>query len=120
MEKLPARFAWLAWVATIVVAPASATTAAKALAATATAAAWAVGLWLGLIDGQGASTQIGSVQRGDRLIGFAGVGHFYEREASRAAGIPVGNEGDFFDCAVRLENVSQFGFGCTVGQIANV
>jgi hypothetical protein len=118
MEKLPARFAWLAWVATIVVAPASATATAKALAAT--AAAWAVGLWLGLIDGQGASTQIGSVQRGDRLIGFAGVGHFYEREASRAAGIPVGNEGDFFDCAVRLENISQFSFGCTMRQIANV
>jgi len=76
-KKLPARFARLACVATVVVATAAApATTTEALSAT----LWPIGLWLGLVDGQGSSAQVGSVQNRDRLIGLTGVRHFHKAE----------------------------------------
>jgi hypothetical protein len=114
-KKLPARFARLTRVATVVVAPTAAPTA-KALAAT----SWPIGLWPGLVDGQSAATEFSPVQGCRCLIGFTGIRHFYKGEAARAAGFPVRHQADFFHCAVRLENGSQLGFGRAVGQITNV
>jgi hypothetical protein len=84
----------------------SATTAAKTSTTAATAAAGAVRLWLGLIDLQRTSLEFGSVKGCDRLFGLAGVGHFYERKAARAAGFAVGNQADFFNRSVGLEQAA--------------
>src|SRR6266850_8151518 len=116
-QKLPARFARLARVAAVVVATAAApTTATKALSTT----PWPIGLWFGLVDGQGSSAQIGSIQGCDRLVGLTGVRHFHKAETARTTRLPVGHKSDFLHGAVRLENVAQFGFCCAVGQITNV
>src|SRR2546423_11188733 len=100
---------------TIVIAVPASTTATKALSGLRT-----VGFRLSFVDRQGAATEIGPVQRGDRCISFAGVGHLDKSETPRAAGFAVGHKADFFNCAMRLENSAQFAFGCAVGQIAHV
>src|SRR6266545_3426588 len=116
-ERLPARFARLARVATVVVATAAApATTTEALST----ALWPIGLWLGLVDGQGSSAQVGSVQNRDRLIGLTGIRHFHKAETARTTRLPVGHQSDFLHGPVRLENVAQFGFGCAMGQISNV
>jgi hypothetical protein len=46
----------------------------------------------GLVDSQRSSAQIGSIERRDRLVGFAGIGHFHERETTGAARISIGHE----------------------------
>src|SRR2546430_15871886 len=99
-RKLPARFARLACMTAIVIAPATA--AAKALAA----AFWPVSLGLGFVDGQRSSAQIGSVQGRDGLIGLAGIRHLHKTETAGAACLPVRYEGDFFHSAVRLKSIS--------------
>src|SRR5262249_28588365 len=114
-ERLPARFARLTWVPTVVVSPTAASTA-KTMAP----APGAFRLRPGLVDGQGSSAQIGSVKCHGRLISFTGIGHFHERETTGASRIPVGHESYLFHCTVCLEEVSQLGFGCAVGQIPNV
>jgi hypothetical protein len=108
---------------TVVVAPtaaASAASTAKTLASTAASASRAIRLWLGLVDGQRASAQIGSVERCDGLIGFTSIRHFDKPKSTGLPRIAVGDEGDFFHRAVWLEDISQLGFGCAVGQISNV
>jgi hypothetical protein len=115
-EALPARLARLAWVASIVVTAAATAATTKALSTT----FGAVGLWFGFVDGQGATPKVGPIQGCDGLVGFAGAGHFHERETPRSAGFPVGDEGDFFHRPVRLKNLAQFTFGCAMWQIADV
>jgi hypothetical protein len=105
---------------TVVIAPTAAASAAKTLPSTTTAASRAIRLWLGLVDGQGASPQIGSVERCDGLVGFTSISHFYKPKPTGLARISVGDEGNFFDRTVWLEDISQLGFGCAVGQISNV
>src|SRR6478672_11113645 len=104
----------------VVVAPTSATATTKPSATTTAAALGTIRLRLGLIDGQGSSTKIGSVQCGNCFIGCTGIGHFHEPETPRAPGFAVRYKGDFFHGAVRFEDVTQFGFGGAVGQIANI
>src|SRR5262249_27479590 len=115
-KKLPARFAWLTWMTTIVVAPTSPSTA-KAMAS---AALRTFRFRFGLVDGQGSSAEIGSVERQNRLIGFTGIGHFDEPETTGAASIPIGHQCDLFDRAVWFEDVSQLGLSCAVGEVSNV
>src|ERR1700733_369590 len=125
-DKLPARFARLARIATIVVAPPSAAPATKTFTSASasesftTAASWTIGLWLGLIDGQGTATKVGSVQRGNRLVGFSGIGHFHERETSRASCVAVRHQADLVHRAMWLKDTSQFSFGRAVGQVTDI
>src|ERR1700723_2393362 len=125
-DKLPARFARLARIATIVVAPPSAASATKTFTSASAAksftaaAPWAIGLWLGLIDGQGTATKVGSVQRGNRLVGFSGIVHFHERETSRASCVAVRHQADLVYRAVWLKDTSQFSFGRAVGQVTDI
>src|SRR5215470_6829832 len=74
-KNLPARFARLAWMAAIVVAPAAASTAKTMASAPGT-----FRLRFGLVDGQRPSAQICAVERRDSLVGFTGIGHFHEPE----------------------------------------
>ena len=74
-----------------------------------------VGLGFGLVDGQCSPAQIGPVERRDRLVGFTGIGHFDESETTGAARIPIGQDCDLFDCAMRLEDISQLRFSCAMG-----
>jgi hypothetical protein len=99
----------------IIVAPPSASTAKTMASAPRT-----FGLRFGLVDGQGSSAEIRPIESRDSLVGFTGIGHFHEPEPTRASSIPVGHERDLFDRTVRLKEISQFGFGCAVGQIPNI
>src|ERR1700733_7992367 len=125
-DELPARFPRLARIATIVVAPTSAAPATKTFTSASTtksftaAAPWTIGLWLGLIDGQGAATKFGSVQRRNRLVGLSGIGHFHERDTSRASGIAIRHQADLVHRAVWLKDTSQFSFGRAVGQVTDI
>src|SRR6516225_1748966 len=114
-KKLPARFARLPWMTSVVVA-ATSTSVAETMAT----APLTVGLGFGLVDGQCSPAQIGPVERRDRLVGFTGIGHFDESETTGAARIPIGHECDLLDRAMCLENTSQLRFSCTVGQIPNI
>jgi len=69
---------------------ATVTTAATAVAAT-TAAASLTGL--GLVDVEGATTEVAAVEGADGLASVL-IGHLDEAEAARAAGLAVGREGD--------------------------
>src|ERR1700733_5143453 len=125
-DELPARFPRLARIATIVVAPTSAAPATKTFTSASTtksftaAAPWTIGLWLGLIDGQGAATKFGSVQRRNRLVGLSGIGHFHERDTSRASGIAIRHQADLVHRAMWLKDTSQFSFGRAVGQVTDI
>src|ERR1700733_11674473 len=99
----------------IVIASTAATTTAEARSALG-----AIRLGLGLIDGQSSPAQFFSVQRSNRLIGFARIGHFDKSKASRTARFAVCYQADFFHRSMRLESSSQFGLGCAVGQISDV
>jgi hypothetical protein len=85
---------------------ASASSATAAKASSTTASAGTVRLRLGFIDLQSPSAQFGSVQGSDGFFGFAGVGHFNERKAARAAGFPVGDQADLLDGSVGLEKAA--------------
>jgi hypothetical protein len=89
--------------ATAKAAPTSATTAK---ASSTTPAAGTVRLRLRLINLQSASLEFGSVQRGDGLLGFAGISHFHERKATRAAGFPIRDHADLFHGSVGLEKAA--------------
>src|SRR6202022_3998099 len=57
---------------------------------------------------------------GSHRVGVPRGGHFHKRESARAARLPIRHDVHSFHGSVRLENVSQLGFGRAVGQIANV
>jgi hypothetical protein len=114
-QKLPARFAWLTRVTTVVVAT-SAATATKTMAT----ASWTFGFGFGLVYIQGSSTQICTIQGLDCVIGFIGICHFDESETPGTARIPIGYKCDLFDRAMCFEDISQLRFGCAVRQISNV
>jgi hypothetical protein len=102
MTILPARFARLAWVTTVVIAPPSAAPAAKTLSA----AFRTVRFWFRFVNGQRSSTQFRTIEGRDRFIRRVGIGHFYECEPSRPARIPIRNQAHLVDCAVRLEHIA--------------
>jgi hypothetical protein len=111
-KTLPARLAGLARMTLVVIASPSSTPAAKPLSS---AAAWTLGLGLGLIDFQRASAQFGSVQGGDGLIGFGSIWHFNKCKTAGAASLAVSDDADLVHVSVRLENGSQLGLSCGVG-----
>jgi hypothetical protein len=110
--------------AIVVAPPAAATTAASAAkpttAAATTSTARTICFRFGLVDGQGSSAQIGPVERRNRFVSLAGIGHFDESETAGAARIPVGHESNFLHRAMGLEQISQLGFGGAVGEVSNV
>jgi hypothetical protein len=108
---LPAWFARLTRVATIIIATATPTATTKAL----TAATGPVSFGFRLVDRQRAAAQFASIQRSDSLISFTGIGHFYKRKAPRSSRIPVRHKADLLNGAMRLENIAQFSLGCAVG-----
>jgi len=73
-----------------------AATAAPAASATAStraaAAASGATAWLGELDFDPASVELGTIQASDRIIGLLGRGHFNEPEAARSSGITVGHD----------------------------
>jgi hypothetical protein len=109
-KQLPARLPRLTGVAAIVL-PSTATASSEPLPAS----PGTIRLGLRLVDGQGTASEFGSVQRRDSLISIGGIGHFDKAEASRAAGVPVGDNSDSFHISVRLENGSQLRLSRTVG-----
>jgi len=68
-----------------------------------------IGLGLCLVDLQGATVHLEAVEAldGARRIG---VRHFHEAEATRLAGVTVGDEGDGLDRAVLSEQRADRGF----------
>ena len=101
---------------TVVIAPTAAASAAKTLPSTTTAASRAIRLWLGLVDGQGASPQIGSVERCDGLVGFTSISHFYKPKPTGLARISVGGAlcfaalGAVVEAARELQEHGTFGY----------
>src|SRR4029077_12225594 len=65
-----------------------------------------------------ASTQIAAVERGNRLAGCVGVGHFHERETARTPGLTIRDNADPFHGAVRFEQGAKFTLGGTVRDVA--
>jgi hypothetical protein len=104
---LPTRFARLAGMALVVIASTAATagtsTAAGTAAAAAGSAGTAIGLGAGFIDIQCPAAQLFPVQRRNGLLGFRGIGHFYECKAPGTAGVTVGDQADLIDFAMRFE-----------------
>jgi hypothetical protein len=118
--KLPAGFPGLACMALVVVASTPSTATAAATKALSAATPWPVSFRLGFVDGQGASPEFGPIQCGDGFFGFAGIGHLHKPETSRPASFAIGYDAHLFHVSMSLEDGAQLGFGCTVGQIANV
>lgn len=83
-----------------------------ATASTATAEALspllgAIGLGLSFVDLQCAAGEFRAVEGCDGLVSFCGIRHFDKCEAAGASGFTIGNDADFFDGAVGLENSAQ-------------
>jgi hypothetical protein len=112
VAALPAGLTGLACVTLIVVAAATASTAAEALSAP--ASAWGVGLRLRFVDLQCASAQLSSVQCSDRFVRFCRVRHLDESEAPGAAGLAIRNNADALDCSVCLKQAAKLRFGGAV------
>jgi len=121
---LPTWFARLAGMALVVVASTTATARTSTpTAGTATAAAGSAGTAVGLgtrfVDIQCAAAKLFSIQSRDGFLGFCGIGHFYEGESARTAGVTVGDQADLIDFAMRLKQGPQFRFRGAVREIAN-
>ena len=86
-------------------------------AATATAAAAAL-TRLGLVDLKAATFEVGAVQRRHGAGGI-GIGHFHEAEATRTTGLAIGDQRDFLDRAMLLEQGADRLFSCREGKISN-
>lgn len=54
------------------------------------------------------------------FVGFTGIAHSDEPETTGAARIPISQECDLFNRAMRLEDISHLRFGCAVEQIPHV
>src|ERR1017187_8350538 len=65
-----------------------------ALATAATAAVRAIGLGTRFVDVQRTAIQFAAVDRGDRLLGLAVVGHFHKPKASGLSGVTIGTDVD--------------------------
>jgi hypothetical protein len=104
----------------IIASPAATTASAKSGATTAASTSRPIRLRFRLVDGQGTAAQIASVQGRNGGIRFRRTAHFHEPETARAPGLPIGHEGDFFNCAVAFENLTEFSLGGAVGKVTDV
>src|SRR5215831_8159878 len=100
-ERLPARFARLASVTTIVVLPPS----ASALASTAETAI--IGLRAGLVNVEGTSAELLAIQGSDGLLRFPVVAHLYEAKSARASGLAICNHGHTVNVAEWLKQLAK-------------
>src|SRR6185437_6489909 len=114
-----------------VTAAAATTTAAAAAAVAATAAAasttsepattaTAAAAILGLLHRDLASLDVAAVDLVDGLLGLVIGRHLDEAEATRAAGLAIGDDLGIGDGAERGEQLAQIQLGDAVGQISNV
>ena len=71
-----------------------------------------------LIDIKRAAVEIRAVKCSDGAVGFRGIGHFHEREATGAAGVAVGYKTDAVHGSVRLKERPERTFSCGKIQIA--
>jgi len=83
-------------------------------------AGWAFGLWARLVDVEGTTSHLGSVQAGDGFLALPIIGHFNEAETTRLAAVAVGNDGDFVDLPVCPKCLSQIIFSGSEIQISDV
>jgi hypothetical protein len=97
----------------------SAAAAGTSAAAAAGSAGTAIGLGTGFVDIQCAPAEFFPVQSRDGLLGFRGVGHFYECKSSGTSGVTVGDQADLIDFAMGLKQGPQFRFGGAVREVAN-
>jgi hypothetical protein len=106
----------------VVIAPTAATARTSTTAgapAAAGSAGTAIGFGARLVDIQCASAEFFPVQSRNGFLGFAGIGHFYERETSRTASVTVGDQADLIDFAMRLKQGPQFCFRSAVREVTN-
>jgi len=92
--------------------------AAVGSAATKAAAAAAVVLGTRLVNVERAAVDFTAVQAGDGAIRIGGFGHFDKRKTTRPAGIPIRDQIDTFDVAVRRKQRSDRRFSSGKIQIA--
>ena len=118
-KTLPARFARLPWMAAMVVAPSRRLRHQNAGRRLPTTPRGPIGLWLGLVDGQRSSAQVGPLRAAIALSASLALS-FRRNPNHGAAPYPIGYECDFFDRAMCFEDTSRLGFSCTVGQVSNV
>jgi hypothetical protein len=59
-----------------------------------------------------------SVESRDRFFGFIRIRHFYESEASRTSGLPIGHYAHPLNRSMRFEQRSKFGFCRAVGKVS--
>jgi hypothetical protein len=116
----PAATAMTAPVAAVT-APVTATAGAPAITAASTAAARtptaAFGLRTRFIYIQCATSQVGSIERGNRPLRFRFIRHFDKSEPTRAAGIAIGLYAHTVHCAIRLEQGTDLIFSCPEVQV---
>ncbi len=93
--------------------------ACAGLVATATTAA-AVFARLGFVDLEVSPHVVLAVEGGDgRATGIFSL-HFDEAEAAGASGFAIGDEVDFFHCAVGFEECANIAFGGIEGEITDI
>jgi len=78
-----------------------------------------ISLGTSLVNIQGTAANLFPVQRRYGFFGFAGIGHFYECESSRTAGVTIRDYTDLVNFAMGFEQGPQFRFGGAVREIAN-
>jgi hypothetical protein len=108
--------------ALVIVASTTAAAGTASAAGTATAAGsagTAVGLGTRFINIQCATAKLFPVQSRNGFLGFACIGHFYERESARAPGVTIGDQADLIDFAVRFKQGPQLRFRGAVREVAN-
>jgi hypothetical protein len=89
--------------------------AATATAEALSAAAGRTSFWFGLVDFQSPPAQLGSIQRGNRLVGCSGIGHLDKGEAAGTARFAIRDNADPLHCAMRLKQAAKLWFRGAVG-----
>jgi hypothetical protein len=95
---------------------AAATATAEASTPTSTSGS-ALGLGPGFIDVDGASADLRSVQRSDRLLAIFVAGHLDKTESAGASRVAVCQDANAVDLAVALEDLPQFILICVETEV---
>ncbi len=92
--------------ATATISAVAATAASASVAAATTSAALRLGA--SFVDVDGASADLGAVERRDGFLAVLVAGHFHETEAAGAAGIAIGHDAYAVYLSVTLKQLPQF------------
>src|SRR5213078_2967957 len=99
--------------------PSCACSSSATTAFAATTAAGAFCLGPRFVDVDGASANLRSIQRFNRLVAFFGITHLDETEATRAASLAIGENADAVNCSIGCEDLAQFIFRRVKTQVPN-